>query len=74
MLPVWSEKLAEAGRKYDGHVTHGSHIEQVKVMKEQIKQMIDRLHLIGDQCLAGGHKSRSRMFHAIARSFEVRYL
>jgi hypothetical protein len=74
MLPVWSEKLAEAGSKFDGHVTNGSHLEQVKVVQEQILQMIERLELIGSQCLSGGHKSRSRMFNAIAKSFRVRYL
>ena len=74
MLPVWSEKLAEAGRKYDGHVTNGSHLEQVDIVKEQFQQIIDYLNHIADVCLAGGHKMRCRMFRSVAKSIEIRYL
>ena len=31
------ERLAEAGTKYDGHVTNGSLDEQMKVVLEQLR-------------------------------------
>lgn len=69
----WKEKFAEAGRRYDGHVTNGSLLGQTEVVDRMLDEFIARLELISDQCLAGGHKSRSRMFKALAKSFKVRY-
>jgi len=69
----WKEKLSEAGFKHDGHVTHGSLAEQEAVIDQMLGEFISRLELIGNQCLAGGHKSRSRMFKALAKSFKVKY-
>lgn len=74
MTEEWREKLSKAGFKYDGHVTHGSLEGQVKVVDFMLGEIVARLELISDQCLAGGHKSRSRMFKALAKSFRVRYL
>ena len=70
----WKDKLSEAGKKYDGHVTHGSLLRQTEVIDKMLQEFVDRLELIGAQCLAGGHKSRSRMFAALSKSFKVRYL
>lgn len=69
----WKEKLSDAGFKHDGHVTNGSMAEQVAVVDAMLTEFITRLRLIGSQCEAGGHKSRARMFRALAKSFEVRY-
>ncbi len=70
------EQIAAAGSKYDGHITNGSLDEIMKVINgnDSVQSIVDRLELIGDQCLAGGHKSRARMFRALAKSFEVRFL
>jgi hypothetical protein len=70
----WKEKMSEAGKQYDGHVTHGSLLRQTEVIDKMLTEFTDRLKLIGSQCEAGGHKSRARMFRALAKSFEVRYL
>jgi hypothetical protein len=70
---TWKERLAEAGFKFDGHSTNGSVQEQEKVIDQMLDEFIIRLRLIGSQCEAGGHKSRARMFRALAKSFEVRY-
>jgi hypothetical protein len=32
---------------------------------------VSKLRKIADQCEAGGHKSRARMFRAVAKEFEV---
>jgi hypothetical protein len=69
----WKEKIAAAAVKYDGHVTNGSLAAQETVVDQMLDEFIARLRLISSQCLAGGHKSRSRMFQALAKSFEVRY-
>jgi hypothetical protein len=69
----WKEKFAQAAVKYDGHVTNGSVAEQAKIIDQMLDEFIARLRLIGSQCEAGGHKSRARMFRALAKSFEVRY-
>lgn len=69
----WKERIAEAAVKHDGHVTHGSLAAQEAVVDQMLDEFIARLRLISSQCLAGGHKSRSRMFQALAKSFEVRY-
>lgn len=70
------ERIAEAGWKYDGHVTNGSLDEIMKVINgnDSVQSIVDRLLLIGDQCEAGGHKSRARMFRMLAKSFKVRFL
>ena len=70
------EQIAAAGKRYDGHITNGSLNEIMKVINgnDSVQSIVDRLELIGDQCLAGGHKSRSRMFKALAKSFKVRFL
>lgn len=73
MTREWKERFAAAGFKLDGHVTNGSLLEQEKVVDQILDEIIGRLRLIGSQCEAGGHKSRARMFRAIAKSFEVRY-
>lgn len=36
----------------------------------RIKRIIAKLRRVGDQCEAGGHKSRARMFRALAKEFE----
>ena len=69
----WKDKLFDAGRKHDGHVTNGSLAGQTEVVDKMLDEFIARLRLISSQCLAGGHKSRSRMFQALAKSFEVKY-
>lgn len=74
MTDEWKEKLSKAGFESDGHVTNGSLSAQTLIVDEMLEEFIARLELIGDQCLAGGHKSRSRMFRALAKSFKVRYL
>ena len=74
MTDEWREKFAAAAQKYDGHVTHGSLDAQTKVVDEMLMEFVTRLELIGSQCLAGGHKSRSRMFTALANSFKWRYV
>ena len=74
MTNEWREKLAAAGKLYSGHVTHGSLAEQQKVIDGMLTEFVARLELISDQCFNGGHKSRSRMFKALAKSFRVRYL
>jgi hypothetical protein len=40
------------------------------IRREEIIRITTRLRKIGSQCLAGGHKSRARMFEAIAKAFE----
>jgi hypothetical protein len=35
----WKEKLAVAGKKHDGHVTHGSLAEQEKVIDEMLRRL-----------------------------------
>jgi hypothetical protein len=40
------------------------------IRREEIIRITTRLRKIADQCEAGGHKSRARMFRAIAKSFE----
>ena len=70
------EQIAAAAAKYDGRVTHGSLEEIMKVINgnDSVQSIVVRLLLIGDQCEAGGHKSRARMFRALAKSFKVRFL
>lgn len=70
------EQIATAAAKYDGRVTNGSLEEIMKVINgnDSVQSIVDRLLLIGDQCEAGGHKSRARMFRALAKSFKVRFL
>jgi hypothetical protein len=70
----WLERLAEAGKQYDGHVTHGSLQKQVEVMDEMVKEVIGRFRHVASCCEAGGHKMRARMFRALAKEFETRYL
>jgi hypothetical protein len=36
--------------------------------------VVSKLNKVADQCEAGGHKSRARMFRALAKEFEVTYL
>jgi hypothetical protein len=74
MTDEWREKFAAAAKLYDGHVTHGSLEEQTRVVDDMLMEFVTRLELIGNQCLAGGHKSRSRMFTALAKSFKWRYI
>jgi hypothetical protein len=70
----WRERLSEAATKFDGRVTNGSIAAQVGVIDDMLNEFVARLELISDQCLAGGHKSRSRMFKALAKSFRARYI
>ena len=74
MTEEWKEKFAAAAKLYDGHVTHGSLEEQTKVVDDLLLEFVTRLELIGSQCLAGSHKSRARMFRALAKSFYVKYI
>lgn len=43
---------------------------EADIRREEIVRITTRLRKIADQCEAGGHKSRARMFRAIAKSFE----
>ena len=74
MDSIWKEKLAKAGYTSDGHVTNGSLLRQEEAMDEMLTEFVTRLELIGSQCFNGGHKSRSRMFQALAKSFRWRYI
>ena len=49
-------------------------LEYVQVMFAPAKHIIQRLEGIADQCEAGGHKSRARMFRAVAKEMEVKFL
>jgi hypothetical protein len=48
-------------------------LEYVQVMFEPAKHIIERLLRIADQCEAGGHKSRARMFRAVAEEMKVKF-
>jgi hypothetical protein len=74
VVPSWKEKLAEAGWKFDGHVTNGSLDAQQAVVDELTKDILKRFRHVADVCEAGGHKMRARMFRALAKEFEERYL
>lgn len=44
-----------------------------KIDKQFSLPVVSKLRKIADQCEAGGHKSRARMFRALAKEFEVKY-
>jgi UDP:flavonoid glycosyltransferase YjiC (YdhE family) len=42
----FKDKLTAAGMKFDGHVTHGSIEEQLKVINEWSQQIGDEVHRV----------------------------
>ena len=44
-----------------------------KIDKQFSIPVVSKLLKVAEQCEAGGHKSRARMFRALAREFEVKY-
>lgn len=49
-------------------------LKQFKKIDKQFNlPVVSKLRKIADQCEAGGHKSRARMFRALAKEFEVKY-
>jgi len=44
-----------------------------KLDKQFSLPVVSKLLKVADQCEAGGHKSRARMFRALAKEFEVKY-
>lgn len=44
-----------------------------KIDKKFSIPFVSKLQRIASQCEAGGHKSRARMFRALAKEFEAKY-
>jgi hypothetical protein len=44
--------------------------EGCRLGEERVKKIANKLRRVADQCEAGGHKKRARMFRALAREFE----
>src|SRR5258708_11858072 len=48
-------------------------LKGLKIGDARVKKIIAKLRKIGDQCESGGHKSRARMFRALAKEFDGRH-
>lgn len=44
-----------------------------KIDKQFSLPVVSKLRKVADQCESGGHKSRARMFRALAKEFEVKF-
>lgn len=41
--------------------------------QERVNRIVAKLRKVADQCEAGGHKSRARMFRSLAKEFEGKH-
>jgi hypothetical protein len=41
-----------------------------KTGQTRVEKIVAKLRRVADQCEAGGHKSRARMFRSLAKEFE----
>jgi hypothetical protein len=62
--------MSEDHQAYERGLADGLKIAEKA--ETRIKRIIAKLRRVGDQCEAGGHKSRARMFRALAKEFEGR--
>lgn len=63
-----------SGECIDVSKTLAGLLKQFKKIDKQFSlPVVSKLRKVADQCEAGGHKSRARMFRALAKEFEVKY-
>lgn len=68
-----TEKGEWIGSAYEFELLNGLFKEFKRIDKQFSLPVVSKLRKVADQCESGGHKSRARMFRALAKEFEVKF-